>query len=64
VIEIAFARTEAEEKAIETALEEAAIAYTFSLDAIDAPEGSACSLGRVYCVAEEDEARAREVLAG
>jgi hypothetical protein len=62
VIEIAFARTDEEEKAIERALEEALIAFTFSLDAVDATEGSACSLCRVYAVPDDDAGRAREVL--
>jgi hypothetical protein len=62
VIEIAFARTDEEEKAIERALEDASIAFTFSLDAVEAAEGSACSLSRVYAVPEEDAERAREAL--
>jgi hypothetical protein len=62
VIEIAFARTGEEEKAIEHALENAGIAFTFSLDAVDAAEGSACSLCRVYAVPEDDAERARDVL--
>ena len=59
-VPIATARTAREESLIERVLDEAGIAYSFSLDAAEG--GSVCFLARRYEVEPADAERAREAL--